>query len=117
MLPVCILASASSLVLRFRRSRGEVREQIKWLAFAVSVVGVVYFGGLLAQILFVPESLDANAASAPLWVDILNNLLLISYAGVPVAVGIAILRYRLYDIDDSHQPRPRVRLANGDAGR
>ncbi len=99
MLPLCILASAWSLVLRFRRSRGEVREQIKWLAFAVSVVGVVYFGSLLAQILLVPESLDANAASAPLWVDILNNLLLTSYAGVPVAVGIAILRYRLYDIE------------------
>jgi hypothetical protein len=41
MLPLCILASALSLVLRYRRSRGEVREQIKWLAFAASFVGLV----------------------------------------------------------------------------
>ncbi len=99
LLPLCILASASSLVLRYRRSSGEVREQIKWLAFAASVVGFVYFGGLLAQILFASESLENNAGSSPLWVAILNNLLLISYAGIPVAVGIAILRHRLYDIE------------------
>ncbi len=99
LLPLCVLVSALSLVLRYRRSSGEVREQIKWLAFAASVVGFVYFGSLLAQILFAPESLENNAGSSPLWVTILNNLLLISYAGVPVAVGIAILRHRLYDIE------------------
>jgi len=98
MLPLCILVSALSLVLRYRRSRGEVREQIKWLAFAASFVGLVYFVGLIGQIFFVPESLESNATS-PLWVSIVNNLLLMSFAGVPVAVGIAILRYRLYDIE------------------
>jgi hypothetical protein len=98
MLPLCILASALSLVLRYRRSRGEVREQIKWLAFAASFVGLVYFGGLVSQLVFAPDSLADNAESA-LWVDILNNMILVSFAGVPVAVGIAILRYRLYDIE------------------
>ena len=98
LLPICILVSALSLVFRYRRAGSVVREQIKWLAFAACFVGVNYFGGLLAQILFVPEALDANAAS-PLWVSIINNMLLISFAGVPVAVGIAILRYRLYDIE------------------
>nr|MBA3390558.1 hypothetical protein [Rubrobacter sp.] len=86
------------LVLRYRRSRGEVREQIKWLAFAASFVGLVYFGGLVSQLVFAPDSLADNAESA-LWVDILNNMILVSFAGVPVAVGIAILRYRLYDIE------------------
>src|SRR5215212_3711612 len=42
LLPICILASAVSLVLRYRRSRGEVRQQIKWITFAASFVGVVY---------------------------------------------------------------------------
>jgi hypothetical protein len=40
-LPACIIASAVSLVLRYRRSGEEVREQIKWLALAASLVGMV----------------------------------------------------------------------------
>ncbi len=98
LLPLCILVSALSLVLRYRRSRGEVREQIKWLAFAASFVGLLYFGGLVSQLVFAPDSLESSAPS-PLWVSIVNNLLLVSFAGVPVAVGVAILKYRLYDIE------------------
>jgi hypothetical protein len=99
LLPLCILVSASSLVFRYRRSRGEVRQQIKWLAFAASVVGVLYFGSLLAQIFLAPESLESEGAPEPLWASIMNNLILLAYAGVPIAVGIAILKHRLYDIE------------------
>ena len=42
LLPVCILASAASLVWRYRHSGGEVRQQIKWVAFAASFVGLAY---------------------------------------------------------------------------
>jgi len=98
MLPLCILASAFSLVLRYRRSGGVVREQIKWLAAAASLVGLVYFGNLVSQLAFAPDSL-ADDASPPLWVEISRSMLLLSYPGVPVAVGFAILRHRLYDID------------------
>jgi len=97
LLPVCILASAASLVLRYRRSGGEVREQIKWLAFAASFVGVLYFGGLITQLLFGPDPSSNNPT--PLWVSLEQNLLMVGYAGIPVAIGIAILKYRLYDID------------------
>jgi len=98
LLPLCILTSAFSLVLRYRRSGGEVREQIKWLAFAASFVGIVYFGSLITQLLFAPHSLTPNGTT-PLWVSLDQNLLLLSYAGIPVAIGFAILKYRLYDID------------------
>ena len=97
LLPVCILASALSLILRYRRSGIEVRQQIKWLAFAASFVGLVYLSSLVSELLFAPESLVGDAA--PLWVEVQRNMLMLSYAAVPVAVGFAVLRYRLYDID------------------
>jgi hypothetical protein len=98
LLPICILASALSLVLRYRRAGREVREQIKWLAFAASFVGVVFFGSLITQLLFAPDSLTTNE-TPPLWVSLEQNITFLGYAGIPVSVGFAILKYRLYDID------------------
>jgi hypothetical protein len=46
-----MLASAASLVTRYRRSRGEVRQQIKWIAFAASLMGVLYLGIMSTGIL------------------------------------------------------------------
>jgi len=97
LLPVCILASAASLVWRYRRSGGEVRLQIKWVAFAASFVGLVYGITLVGGLLFAPEALATE--EGPLWMSLLQNAVLMSYAGVPIAVGVAVLRYRLYDID------------------
>jgi len=95
LLPLCILASAVSLVLRFLRSGGEEREQIKWLAFAASILGLGFFSYVIpANIL--PD--DAGGVDR-LWVNLLEDAVTLSFAGVPVAVGIAILRYRLFDID------------------
>ncbi len=91
LLPVCILASAASLVSRYRRSGGEVREQIKWLAFAAWFVGVVYFGSLITQLLFAPDALSTNE-TPPLWVSLEQNITFLSYAGIPIAVGFAILK-------------------------
>ncbi len=95
LLPLCILASATSLVLRFLRSRGEEREQIKWLAFAASILGLGLSSFLIPGIL-TPE---ATGGAGPLWQNLLEDAVTLSFAGVAVAVGIAILRYRLYEID------------------
>jgi hypothetical protein len=91
LLALCILASASSLVLRYRRSRGEEREQIKWIAFAASVVGLLFLIGIVISLIYAPEP--------PLWTELLDSVTALSYAGVPIAVGFAVLKYRLYDID------------------
>ena len=96
LLPLCILVSAISLVLRFLRSEGEQREQIKWLAFAASILGLG-FSSYIIPSFFVVE--DPTGGAGPLWVNLLEDAVTLSFASVPVAVGIAILRYRLYEID------------------
>ena len=98
MLPLCILVSAFSLVLRYRRSGREVREQIKWLAIAASFVGLTYFGALISGLLLSPESYTINE-TPPLWVEVSRQLTYISFASIPTAIGFAVLKYRLYDID------------------
>ena len=76
----CILALAS-LVLRYRRGAEQERQQVKWLLAAV----VLLLVALIVQIL-VPAL--QNSPLMPL-----------AASAVPVAIGIAVLRYRLYDID------------------
>jgi hypothetical protein len=83
---VIVLCSVASLVVRFRRSSGEERQQMKWLTYAAAA----YFATLLLEM-----SLPADSAWYPA-VEALSNLVLV---GLPLAVGIAVLRYRLYDID------------------
>jgi two-component system, NarL family, sensor kinase len=100
LLPICILLSALSLVLRYRRSGAEVRQQIKWVAFAASFVGTALLSILVVGPLFAPEAMPGGSSgAAPLWLSILQATVLLSYAGVPVTIGFAVLKYRLYDID------------------
>src|SRR5215213_9283432 len=98
LLPVCILASAFSLVWRYRHSGGEVRLQIRWVAFAASLVGIMYAAALVSGLFLIPEA-STTGQGPPLWLALIQDAVLISYAGVPIAVGFAVLRYRLYDID------------------
>jgi hypothetical protein len=98
LLPICILASAFSLVWRYRHSGGEVRLQIRWVAFAASLVGIMYAVALVSGLFLIPEA-STTQQGPPLWLALIQDAVLISYAGVPIAVGFAVLRYRLYDID------------------
>jgi hypothetical protein len=96
LLPLCMLASALSLVLRYRRSGGEEREQIKWIAFAAAVVGLLY---LITMVSSLTSSDVWGVAGTPLWLGLLQDASLVSFTAVPIAVGFAVLKYRLYDID------------------
>ena len=78
------LASAISVVLRFRRSRGEERVQLKWIATAAALL----VGLWLAAI-------PAGSASA----NVQALFLVGGLAVFPVGIGFAILKYRLYEID------------------
>jgi hypothetical protein len=79
-----LLAAAISLVLRFRRSRGEEREQLKWIAAAAALLTVFWIAALAVS------SLSPNFQQA------------LFFAGLvvfPISIGFAILKYRLYEID------------------
>jgi hypothetical protein len=97
LLPLCMLASALSLVLRYRHSGGEERQQIKWIAFAASVVVVLYAIAMIASFFFPADSW--TTAGSVWWLNLLTYAVLSSFALVPMAVGIAVLKYRLYEID------------------
>ena len=100
LLPLCILASAVSMVLRYRRSSGEVRQQIKWIAFVASFAGLLYLCALVSPFIFVPEMLSgARLSPPPLWFELLSDVAVLGFAGVPVAIGFAVLKHRLYEID------------------
>jgi MFS family permease len=79
-----MVASAISLIVRMRRAGWAERQQIKWLAYGGAVVvGAVFIGGVIA-----------------VWIGEWGiSLISIGLLGVPIFTGVAIARYRLYDID------------------
>jgi hypothetical protein len=85
---VSVALGAVATIVRLRRSRGHERQQLKWIGLAGAVVGLV---------------LVVNLITFPLEVHGVDQLRLVivglAFTGFPVAAGVAILRYRLYDID------------------
>ena len=87
-LTAAIALSNWSLVLRFRRASSETRQQIKWFALAVLIAGTVFA-------VYITISVVSSNRSP----KVLEVLVVLSLMGLPTAAGMAILRYRLYDID------------------
>jgi hypothetical protein len=90
LLVVMFVASLVSLILRFRRSEGVERQQIKWLMLAI--------GTFVALVLFVDILMgDFLGWQLP---DPVSGLVDgLAWLSLPVACGLAIFRYRLYEID------------------
>jgi hypothetical protein len=78
-LPV-LACAAAALIMRLRRSRGMERQQLKWFTYSAALAGVVL-------------------GVSPLTPDVVFFAGLLILAGLPITAGLAILRYRLYDID------------------
>ena len=83
-----LLASVAAVILRWRRSKDRERQQLKWLAYVVVLAAVAGLAGL---------------AGVQLWAPAYVPAILLVVAGVglgiPVAIGVAVLKHRLYDID------------------
>ena len=82
-----LIVAAAAPFLRMRRSRGEERQQLKWIAYAV----------LISAVLVLPVTFLAGTVIAS-W--IFDAAIVLGFGvALPVAAGVAILKYRLYDID------------------
>jgi hypothetical protein len=89
MFPLLFLAVASSLFARLHRAIGVERQQLKWLAYAAATLPV----GII--LIIIPGAIDT-----PPWFEWAGVAFFVAAgAGIPISMGIAILRYRLYDID------------------
>jgi two-component system, NarL family, sensor kinase len=80
-----VLVAAGSLVMRFRRARGLERQQLRWLAYGAALTGVT----VLVMVALIPTD---NGF-------LLGSLLALCVVLLPLAIGAAILRYRLFDLD------------------
>ncbi|HEV2744827.1 MAG TPA: hypothetical protein VGV91_16845 [Rubrobacter sp.] len=89
MAPLLIVAAVLSVFVRLRRSVGIERQQLKWFAYAVAAFAV---GIILVSVI--------EAVDTPSWFERAGvAFFTLAGAAYPIAIGIAILRYRLYDID------------------
>jgi hypothetical protein len=88
------LASLASPFLRFRWARALERQQIKWFAYATALTAACFF-----LLLLLPD--EASGPGSLVWKvsSIAWTLLIIGFLLIPLSVGVAILRHRLYDID------------------
>ena len=85
-----LAVSIVALVLRYRRSKGDERQQIRWLVYVVAVVALLILVGIVGDLL---------AEGEPFGDVLFITIVALVGIGVPAAIGVAILKYRLYDLD------------------
>ena len=85
-LPIFVIIGVIALVLRYRRGSSDERHQIRWLLFAIGLYGFGFGAGL------VPGIFGYN-------IPVLQDVALLGLVLIPMSAAIAVLRYRLYDID------------------
>ncbi|MGH2589301.1 MAG: hypothetical protein ACRDGW_00720, partial [Actinomycetota bacterium] len=86
------VAGTVSLIVRFRRSSGDERLQLKWLALAAGMLS-------LSLAVFLAGALIGGLEEANTGADWFENLVVLSLTAIPVTIGVAMLKYRLYDVD------------------
>jgi hypothetical protein len=93
-IPLGTVAAVASLVVRFRRAERVERLQIKWLAAAGTFSGVLYALALVSSALFAAAGHSEPGADA-----VILDIWFVTLSLIPAAIGVAVLRYRLFEID------------------
>jgi hypothetical protein len=84
---VLVLVSVVSVYLRLRHASGEERRQIEWLVYAAALLGIVVVVSVVGDLFF---------GGFGWWVFL---VVILAFLGLPISIGVAVLRYRLYEID------------------
>jgi signal transduction histidine kinase len=92
LLVLSIAAAFAALVVRYRAGGREIREQIKWVAFVAALA-------LLAQVVAVIGLVACGCDNSPVATVAFTAVVFLVFLGMPAALAIAILKYRLYEID------------------
>ena len=95
LLPLLFLVSATGVIVRFRRAHGVERLQLKWLMTAGAVIAVIFAAAMFLSI----SGLGHADGEDPPVLSLLQNLSTLGFGLIPVAIGIAISRHGLYEID------------------
>jgi signal transduction histidine kinase len=86
--PLLVIGGFVSLVVRLRRTTDDiVRHQIRWLTYSAALIALLY------ALAFLP------GAGNDTWTSFIQNVSVTTFVLIPITIGLAILRYRLYDID------------------
>jgi signal transduction histidine kinase len=93
-IPIGVLGSMLGLVLRFRRSTGIERLQLRWLVTAAVIVASVF-----SVVMILSSNSDWGGPDQAGWLTVLQNVAVLTFMLIPIAIGASILRYRLFDID------------------
>lgn len=93
-LAMCMVGALASVVVRYRRAQGVERIQLRWVSFAMSlfITYMLVVGVLVEEVLGLSAEMQGLV---PFGIDLFGFFV----ALIPISVGVAILRYRLYDID------------------
>jgi hypothetical protein len=94
LIPLFLLIAGASLIVRFRRAPAEDRAKLKWIAFG-GLVAVIYFAVTVGSSVVFDHPGDPWR---PL-VAVLQSGVFFALAAIPITIGFAVLRYRLYEVD------------------
>jgi hypothetical protein len=92
LLPVSFLGAMASVVVRYRRSPWHERHQLRWVAFGAAI----FIGSYVVSVAILTGAGVADDSTLGI---ALTTTIQMAYAAIPIAIGIAVLRHRLYDID------------------
>jgi hypothetical protein len=88
-----VLAAIASVIVRYRRATGVVRQQIKWPAVGAALAVLFIASGVILATALAPAGQDAQNS------PISNTGFALAFFALPASIGVGVLRHRLYDID------------------